>query len=351
MNRTRFSILKYILLTATKKLAVGGQAVMEGVMMRSANSFAIACRIPTGEIVIKESRWRSLTTKWKFLRWPFFRGCVVLVEALLNGMSALTFSANMQARYSEDPEEQEQELTGKAAVFAITISLAFAMGLFVFLPHLLTSLLGYSTDTVDFHLIDGLIKLSILLLYMWGIGFISDIKRVFMYHGAEHMSIYAYEKGLDLTVENAKKQSRFHPRCGTSFLFLVIGVSIILFSVLLQFRIFEHKILDNIIKIFIKIPLMLPVAGMAYELIRVSGKHHKKWIFKPFILPGLLLQRLTTRVPEDPMLEVALSSLKISLWREANLDAESSEKEKLYKTIEDVPHSPISPIEVESNGQ
>ncbi len=363
--RMLFKRLLHPLLFATKKFAVGGQAVMEGVMMRSANSFAVACRIPTGEIVVKEQRWHSLARKWRFLRWPFFRGCIVLVESLMNGLSALTFSANIQARYEENPKgeggrgdgeanesssspvqndpkgSKEQELSKGEAALAITISLLFAMGLFVFLPHLLTSLLGFSTDTLEFHLIDGGIKLTILLLYMWGIGFIPDIKRVFQYHGAEHKAIATYEADQELTVENAQRESRFHPRCGTSFLFLVIGVSIILFSVTLQFRILDNKIFDNILKIIIKIPLMLPVAGVAYELIRVSGKHCDVWFFKPFILPGLFLQRLTTREPDDTMVEVALASLKISLWREANVEAPSREEEQYYKTLGDIPHAPL----------
>ncbi len=343
-----------VLLAAPQKIAVGGQAVMEGVMMRSANSFAVACRIPTGDLVIKEQRWRSLSTRLGFLRWPFFRGTIVLVEALLNGLSALTFSANIQAKYEPKTdagkgtvEEKAEpansgELSKGEAAMAITVSMVFALGLFVFLPHLVTSLLGYSTDTLMFHLVDGLIKLVIFLAYLWGIGFISDIRRVFQYHGAEHKAIFAYEKGLELTVENAAAQTRFHPRCGTSFLFLVIGVSIILFSLVLQFRIFDNKLLDNLVKIVIKIPLMLPVAGIAYELIRISGKHHDKWYFKPFIAPGLALQRLTTREPEEQMLEVALASLKISLWREANIDAPSSENEKTYSSLAEVPDVPLT---------
>ncbi|MBU1536693.1 DUF1385 domain-containing protein [Myxococcota bacterium] len=326
-------------------------------MMRSANSFAVACRIPSGDMVIKEQRWKSLAVRFPFLKWPFFRGTVVLVEALLNGLSALTFSANIQARYEEKPakgdetdasevgkspkESESKELSKGEAFVAISISLLFAMGLFVLLPHLATSLLGYDTDTLSFHLIDGLIKLVILLTYLWGIGFIADIRRVFQYHGAEHKAIFAHEKGLELTVENASRQTRFHPRCGTSFLFLVIGVSIVLFSLTLQFRIVDSKILDNIIKIIIKIPLMLPVAGIAYELIRISGKHHEKWYFKPFIAPGLALQRLTTREPDEKMVEVALASLKISLWREEHIEAPSDDKERFYKGLADVPETPI----------
>ncbi|MDA3862601.1 MAG: DUF1385 domain-containing protein [Deltaproteobacteria bacterium] len=336
------SFLFKIIVLIANKLAVGGQAVMEGVMMRSANSFAIACRIPSGQLVIKEQRWKSIWNKYKFLRLPFLRGTVILVETLYNGLHSLTFSANMQIRYSEDEDEQEEELTKGGAALAIILSLTFAIGLFVALPHLLTSLFGLNTDTVRFHLVDGVIKLAILLLYLFAIGLLPDVKRVFMYHGAEHKSIFAYEAGEELTVENARKQSRFHPRCGTSFLFLVIGISIILFSLLLQFPLVDNKLLDNLAKVFIKIPLMLPVAGIAYELIKFSGKHSNNPLLKPIIWPGLLLQRLTTREPDDKMLETGLASLKMALWRENNLEADSFEKEVIFDSLHDIPAKPSS---------
>ncbi|MGM0598045.1 MAG: DUF1385 domain-containing protein, partial [Myxococcota bacterium] len=257
------------------------------------------------------------------------------------GLHSLTFSANMQIRYSED-EKKEEELTKSGAALAIILSLAFAIGLFVALPHLLTSLFGLNTDTVRFHLVDGVIKLGILLLYLFAIGLLPDVKRVFMYHGAEHKSIFTYEDGEELTVENARKKSRFHPRCGTSFLFLVIGISIILFSLLLQFPLVDNKLLDNLTKVFIKIPLMLPVAGIAYELIKFSGKHSGNPLLRPLIWPGLLLQRLTTREPDDKMLETGLASLKMALWRENNLEADSFEKEVIFDSLHDIPAKPSS---------
>jgi uncharacterized protein YqhQ len=279
---------------------------MEGVMMRSAHSFAVACRIPTGEILIKEQKWQSVWDRMRFLRWPFFRGIVTLGEALVNGFSALTWSANMQI---------------------------------VALPHFATMLLGLDASSLSFHLVDGVIKLVVLLAYMGAIGFLPDIKRVFAYHGAEHKSIFAHEAGLPLTVENARKFTRFHPRCGTSFLFLVLAISIIVFSLTLQFRILPWGWADNLLKVFIKIPMMLPVAGIAYELIRLSGKYHSNPLLRPVIWPGLWLQRLTTREPDDAMLEVALASLRRTLWREAHLDDPSTTEGVLFKDLSEVPEA------------
>ncbi len=320
---------------------VGGQAVMEGVMMRTANSLAVACRIPTGGIMVKEEKWQPVWVRFGFLRRPFFRGIVVLVEALVNGFSALTWSANMQIRHApESPDgKKEEELTSGGAALAISISMLFAIGLFVALPHFLATLLGLDSRTLKFHLVDGLIKLAVLFTYLGVIGFMSDIRRVFQYHGAEHKSIFAHEAGEELTVENAKKYSRFHPRCGTSFLFLVLSISIVIFSLVLQFPVFDWRLADNLVKIAIKIPLMLPIAGLAYEVIRFSGRHQNLIILRPLIWPGLLLQRLTTREPDDSMLEVALASLRQALWREAHLQAPSNTEGVLVSDYTQIPEA------------
>lgn len=340
--------------------AVGGQAVIEGVMMRSPKSFAVVCRRTQGEIVIREQRWHSIWDRWRFLKWPFFRGGVVLVEAMINGMSALTFSAQqqevegageekeekpqqeekqqqapgdeehqpepaMQQPESEEqqPEpvktttkKQEQALSPAAMTGLVLTSIAMALVLFVGLPHLLTWLIGLNTDTLSFHLTDGVIKIFILVGYIGAIGLNKEIRRVFMYHGAEHKSIWAHEKELELTVENVRQQSRFHPRCGTSFLVVVILVSVFLFAALLQFPISSVGLLDHLLKILIKIPLMFPVAGLAYEGIKLSGKHRDHILVRFLIAPGMWLQRLTTREPTDDQLEIAILSLKKTLWRE-----------------------------------
>ncbi len=309
---------------------VGGQAVIEGVMMRSPNSFVVACRRPSGEIVLREQRWHSLWHRFKFLKWPFMRGGVVLLEALVNGMSALTFSANQQEIAEEGDGDGEGEgnkapepMSPAAVAGMVALSVVFAMILFVGLPHLLTWLVGFDTDSLAFHLVDGAFKVLILVGYIAAIGTNKEIARVFMYHGAEHKTIWAYEKDRELTVENVREESRFHPRCGTSFLVLVILVSVFLFAVLLQYPLSEYKIVDHLLKILIKIPLMFPVAGLAYEGIKLSGKHRDAALVKAIISPGLWLQRLTTREPDDDQLEIAILSLRKTLWREgAALDSD-----------------------------
>lgn len=325
----------HALLLASERIAVGGQAVMEGVMMRSPHSLAIVCRTGAGELVVKEQPWRSLWERLRFLRWPLLRGAVVLVESLVNGMSALSFSARVQ---SEDegagqegsapkgPQADSGASEESTASFAgvIAVSVLFALALFVGLPHLVTALLGFSAASLEFHLVDGAIKATIFIAYLAGIGLMPDIRRVFMYHGAEHKAIFTYERGREMTVEQARIQSRFHPRCGTSFLFIVILVSILIFAVTLRFPLVDNRLLDNLLKVFIKVPLMLPVAGVSYELLKLSARFERNPIVRIFTAPGLWLQRLTTREPTDDQLEVALISIEKTLWREAQAEPEAA---------------------------
>ena len=308
---------------------IGGQAVIEGVMMRSPKSFAVVCRRPSGEIVIKESAWQPLWGGLKFLRWPVLRGSVVLLESMINGFSALSFAAQQQT-VSEAPQprslgaraaSQEGELSRAATYGMLAISIAFGLGLFVGVPHLLAwalgSVLGFDSSTFVFHIVDGVIKVGLLIGYLAAISLMPDIKRVFQYHGAEHKAIATYEAGQDLTVENARRQSRFHPRCGTSFLIIVVGVSVVLFALLLKGQISSVPIVDNVAKIILKLPLMLPVAGLAYELLKASGKaFDRSRIARGLAAPGLWLQKITTREPDDAQLEVACISIRKTLWRE-----------------------------------
>ncbi len=328
-----------------KEMQVGGQAVIEGVMMRSPNSFTVSVRTPEGGIVIREDRWHSVWKKLKFLRWPFFRGMIVLIEALWNGISSLSFSAKWAGLEDDDkkdgedpkpenesksaneddakPVEPEQPISDFALVLTIMFSFTLAIGLFVALPHALAALFGLEPDSWDFHALDGVIKLAILILYVWGISFIPDINRVFQYHGAEHMSIFAWENKLPLTVESARKFKTHHPRCGTSFLFLVLMVSFIVFIIIFPFlpKLPEMpKILRHLVYICIKIPLMAPIAGISYELVRLAGKYSTNPIMRAISMPGLALQRITTKTPTDDQLEIALLSLKKCLWREGILE-------------------------------
>lgn len=315
---------------------VGGQAVIEGVMMRTPHSFTIAVRRPDGSIAVKEEAWRSLWDKHTFLRKPFLRGVVVMLETLINGMQALTFSAN-----EAFPEEAKDEKLSNAQI-TMTLASSFAMGIgmFVALPHLLTYGLGLllGTDALDpngvlFHLVDGLIKLLIFVGYIYGISFLKDIQRVFQYHGAEHKSIYTWEAGEDLTVENARKHTTLHPRCGTSFLMFVMLVSVFLFTgifPLLMPSLENIPVLArNLLMVAIKIPLMFPIAAISYEAIRFSGRYPKNPILGLISKPGLWMQNLTTAEPTDDQLEVALTSLRQALaieerWQKANSPAQAA---------------------------
>jgi len=350
---------------------VGGQAVIEGVMMRSPASFTVVCRRPDGSIVIKEEAWRPVWTGMPFLRWPVMRGAVVLLESLLNGISALAFSANQQM--TEEPDQKNEKAGQKAGEAAgagdtateprgkvaagkvaggaplrslgaraadqppdpdpddgrssmatwgmVGMSLLFGLALFVGAPHLaawgIGTLAGFDSTSFTFHIVDGAIKLLLLVGYMAAISLLPDVQRVFQYHGAEHKAIFTYEHGLPLTVANARSQSRFHPRCGTSFLLIVIGVSVVLFSASLTHRFAETPLFDHLIKIGIKVPLMFPVAGLAYELIKLAGrKCDTSRMARALSAPGMWLQKITTREPDDAQLEIALLSIRKTLWRE-----------------------------------
>jgi uncharacterized protein YqhQ len=322
-------------LGVVKPCNVGGQAVIEGVMMRSPRSFAVVCRRPGGSIVVREERWRSIWEKLRFLRWPFLRGGVVLVESLVNGMSALGFSAQQQEESAKKPETSEvaeasapaqvkteapdaKRGVGEKASFTavLVVSLLAALLIFKAVPHLLTTLLGLKTSSILFHLVDGGFKVLLLVGYIGSIGLMKDMRRVFQYHGAEHKAIWAYEQGLELTVDNVRAQTRFHPRCGTSFLVMVILVSVFLFALVLRYPISSVSLLDNLIKILIKVPLMLPVAGLSYEAIKLSGKFRGSPVVRVLVAPGMWLQRLTTREPSDDQLEVGMLALQTALRRE-----------------------------------
>ena len=315
-----------------KKVEVGGQAVIEGVMMRSPKSFAVVCRRANGSLVIKEDAWQPLWGRLRFLRLPLLRGAIVLLESLWNGMSALNFAAEQQ-QLPLDPEPQSlgaaaapKKESALAKAGLIAMSIAFGLALFVGAPHLLAWLLGhvlgFDATSFWFHAADGAIKVIILVGYLWAISFLPDIRRVFEYHGAEHKAIYTYEKGLELTVPNARAQTRFHPRCGTSFLLLVVLVSVGLFAAVLRAQISESVVMDHALKILIKVPLMFPIAGLAYELIKLSGKFaDKNPIARALVAPGLWLQKITTREPDDLQLEVALVSIRKTLWRERSGEA------------------------------
>lgn len=287
--------------------AIGGQAVLEGVMMRSPNYFTVSVRDSAGNIKMKQEKFRSLT-RMKFWKLPVIRGAVQLVESMVIGFRALDFSS---AVYSGADEKEEGIFSYIFGLVSIVASLGLTLFMLKFIPLWVAQKASEIWPVVQAHYIlynsiDGLTKISIFLFYILAISGLKDIKRVFQYHGAEHMSVWTYEKGLDLNVESARAQSRFHPRCGTSFIFIVIFMSVLVYTVLPPADGFALKLIERIAAL----PL---IAGVSYEFLKFSAKRAKNPLIKLFILPGLMIQRLTTKEPDDRQLEIALNSLRESL--------------------------------------
>jgi uncharacterized protein YqhQ len=276
----------------------GGQAVIEGVMMRGQKSLAVAFRKGPGQIGVEGWAINQSPRRPALLRWPFIRGAVNLVDSLILGVKTLMFSANQAL----EEGEQAETLSNKELIGVVAFSLGLGILLFFLLPAFLAQTLkawapGHGLGNV----LEGLIRIVIFLAYIFGISQVKDIQRVFQYHGAEHKSIYNYESGKPLSLENARSMSRLHPRCGTSFLLLVMVVSILLYSLLPAMNMVQ-RLLSRLI--------LLPViAGIAYELIRLAGKRLDNPIVAAISWPGLQLQRITTREPDDGQLEVAIAAL------------------------------------------
>ncbi len=292
-----------------KKLNVGGQAVIEGVMMRSPNYWAVAVRKPDGEIEIKDDKLKLLSETNKFAKLPVIRGVIMLLSALVLGIKALNFSANVA--YDED-----EEMSDWAVYATMAIAFAIAIAFFFILPLFLTKLMNFKSY-VMFNIVDGIIRIFFFLAYVYLISFMKDIRRIFEYHGAEHKVIYNYEENEELSVESAKKYSTLHPRCGTSFLIIVLVISILLFSLVPKASPFYVKVLSRIFFI----PL---IAGISYEMLKLSAKHQNNFLVKLFILPGLWLQKVTTKEPDEKQIEVALEALKTVLTLEKG-DVNASE--------------------------
>lgn len=294
-----------------RKTTVGGQAVIEGVMMRGSRGLATAVRLPSGKIEIKEEKNTSLTKKNKILGLPIIRGFVSLIESLIIGIKSLEYSAS----FFEDEEEEESKFDkwfnktfkekGNSIIMGVSLvlSLALSVALFFILPTLLTSVVKkfITSNVIVLNIIEGIIRVLIFLSYVYFVGKMDDINRLYQYHGAEHKTIFCYENEVELTPENAKKFSRLHPRCGTNFLFLVMVISIIIFS----FTGWQSA-LQRVISRIVLLPL---VSGITYEVIRWLGKSNTK-VAKIIAWPGLLLQKITTKEPDLDMLEVAIASLK-----------------------------------------
>lgn len=308
-----------------KIMPIGGQAVIEGVMMRSPDRIVTAVRRAGGAIELKIQEYKSLMQRKKYLNIPIIRGAITLIEVMAIGIKHLNFSADLAFRDIQEEEKKsgkkkkekksKKEGRGVLSTFlSVTVALAVGLALFFALPLFVTTrLFDIEKDAFSFNLVAGGFRIFLFLGYIYLISLMKDVKRLFQYHGAEHKSIFAFEKGLELSVANARIQPRLHPRCGTSFLVMVMLVSLLFFALLDSTVIYFHGHINLLIRLATHLPLVPLVGGISYEAIRASAKKPDHPIVKVLISPGLALQRITTREPDDGMLQVALVSLKVAL--------------------------------------
>jgi uncharacterized protein YqhQ len=290
-------------------LAVGGQAVIEGVMMRSPNAIATAVRTPDGRIVVRKKPFRSIFKKLRFLNIPIVRGGIHLIESMGIGIESLMFSADQAVAEDRIVDEKKSVWEHVQMWGTIVVAFAMSMGLFFYLPLLLTEWMGVE-HSVWFNVVDGIIRIVFFVAYLKLISLMKDMNRVFQYHGSEHMSIHAFENGKELNVEQTRPFTTLHPRCGTSFLFFVMLIALVVFSFLGK--------PDNVVERLQRLAFIPVIGGLAYEAIKLSGKFKNAWVIKPLIWPGLMLQKITTQRPEDDQLEVGLAALRAVLSPEAD---------------------------------
>ena len=299
-----------------KRINVGGQAVIEGVMIRGPSKYVVAVR-KNRKITAKHGNIPS--RNHSFMKWPFVRGFVNLVDMLVIGIRSLMWSAEQASG--------EEKLGKNELVFTILISVGFAILFFIALPYFLTNLVGFTEEKkpVLFNIIDGVIRIMIFLVYIIAISFMKDVRVLFQYHGAEHKAIHCYEKVKKLNAANVKKFTTLHPRCGTSFLLIVFIVSIFVFSLLPSIILFYYPSFLNL-SVWIRKGTLFPIrillipiiAGISYEILKISDKKQANLLFKIISMPGLALQRITTKEPNKRQIEVAIQSLKKLLSIEKN---------------------------------
>lgn len=293
-----------------KSSGIGGQAVIEGVMMKNKDQYAVAVRKPNNEIEIKQDSFHSVSEKIGVLKWPVLRGIAAFVESMILGMKTLTYSADF---YEEEEESSSKVETAMGKVFkektdniitgiAVVVAIAAAIGIFIILPYFISQLLSKQIENhAILAVVEGIIRLLIFMGYVLAISQMKDIKRVFMYHGAEHKTINCVEHGYELTVENVRKQSRQHKRCGTSFMLLVMLVSIIFFIFI--------RVDSPALRVVVRLLLVPVIAGVSYEFIRLAGRSDN-YIVNLLSKPGLWLQGMTTKEPDDDMIKVAIASVE-----------------------------------------
>jgi uncharacterized protein YqhQ len=309
-----------------KIMPVGGQAVIEGVMMRSPKRLATAIRRANGDIEIKTDEYVSLIQRKKILNIPIIRGAITLIEVMILGIKTLQWSAD---KAMEDVEEEEAKkgkkprkkkkagMSTASAIITVSVALTIGIGMFFILPIFLTTeIFNIEKEALLFNFTSGLIRIVFFLLYVWGISFMKDVKRLFQYHGAEHKSIFAFENKVYLSPKNVQGYTTFHPRCGTSFIVIVMLVSLIFFAILDTIIISLTGNISFITRLLTHIPLIPFVGGISYEALKASAKHVDSKIVRWLIAPGLGLQRITTNEPDDSQVEVAIVALKAALGDE-----------------------------------
>ena len=295
---------------AEKEIKMGGQAVIEGVMMRSSDTWAVAVRSPSGEIVVKKEFWHPVGKRYRFLELPILRGAVILIETLVLGVKALSFSADVasteKSRQANEPVGEEKKGFWWAVSMIGTVVLSLLIGIFIFfyLPLIITEMLNIKS-AILFNLVDGILRVVFFLAYLFVISRWKEIKRVFEYHGAEHKTIFAYEDSKELTWENIEPYSTFHHRCGTSFVLVLMLVSILVFMLLGKPHVWQERLIRMLF-----IPL---IGGITYELIKLGDRFSGHPLVRFFVGPGLWLQRITTSQPDKDQVEVAVASLKAAL--------------------------------------
>lgn len=306
--------------------SIGGEALIEGVMMRGPESIAIAIRKPDGEITVDRKPLQTLSKRYKLFKTPLIRGAVGIIESMVLGMKALMYSAefvDLEEDKNAEPSKFDkfiekifgEKLQDAAIYFSVAIALVFGVGLFILFPNLVAGFMHFNKNTASgliyYNLFEGAIRIILFLGYIILISRMKDIRRVFQYHGAEHKTIHCYENDEELTVENVKKYNTRHPRCGTAFLLVVMIVSIFVFSFLGW-----HNVLINILSRILLLPV---VAGLSYEVIKFAGR--STWRIMDIVsAPGLALQRFTTREPDDSQIEVAIEALKNVLVEDKTAD-------------------------------
>jgi uncharacterized protein YqhQ len=291
-------------------MLVGGQAVLDGVMMRSARGYAVAVRRPDGTVAVDRDRVAAPSRRFPLLKLPVLRGSAVLLQSLFLGFRALSFAAHHSVSEADRPAGSRERTTTAAIAGAMAFAAIAGVGLFLFLPLLLTNLFKARVvpgmGSFAFNAVDGGIRIALFFGYLLAISRMRDIQRVFEYHGAEHKVVFTFEAGESLTVENARGKSRLHPRCGTSFLLFVLALSVAVFA-------FVPSSAPLAVKFASRIVLIPVIAGLAYETIRFSSRHVENPALRLLIAPGLWLQRITTREPADDQLEIAIMALREAL--------------------------------------